>query len=115
MKVKVFIRKRKISLAPNSSLLEYDKKHLWCLRVEQRRIEEEFIPEEDRDLLNTVREIADKMGLEIRIINVDSLFGELLTKLNGINKYSALIIGNKKFVGKISKRDLESILKDMGE
>ena len=82
------------------------------MKVDQRVIERVQIPDEDQKLLNIIRAISKEKNMRIITINVESFLGKLMAKLHGIKQYPALVLADKKITGKITKEDLENILKE---
>ncbi len=109
--IEVYLRIEKIYLpADISSLPSYDRRHIQCLRVESRKIEDTHIPEEDQKILNFVKEIAKEANFSVKIVNVNSFIGKLKAKFKGIRKFPAVVIGQHKIEGNITKDEIKSLI-----
>jgi len=72
-----------------------------------------YMPYEDEELLELAKRLSDEYGLELEVINMNSLRGKLKAKLAGVKKAPAVRIGDKVLDGTLSEEELRKALEEI--
>jgi len=75
-----------------------------------------YMPYEDEEFLEAARRIADELGLEVVVVNVNSLRGRIKAKMAGVKRFPALKVGDTVLDGPLDEGRLrELIVRALGQ
>jgi len=72
---------------------------------------EQIMPEVDRQLLKIVSEMADEKELTVKLYDVATWKGKLKALLKSVKETPAVVVGDRRLVGLVTKDELENFLK----
>jgi len=69
------------------------------------------LPDEEKEALKIVDEIAKEKGFEVKVHDLSTFMGKIKARIRGISRTPTVLIENNKIEGKISKEKLIKLIK----